>query len=721
MEQEFILQIAKEFSLREPQIRAAIQLLDDNNTIPFICRYRKEMTGSLNEIELRQIQKRIQYLRNLRARCQEILESIEKQGKLTPELQEKILAATSLVELEDLYLPYRPKKHTKGQKARAMGLEPLSLRILKQDITSGSPETYYQHYVNPEIGLSDWKEVRNWCSFLVTEMISEIADIREFVRKAMFQQAELHSLKAREGISQSEYEMYYDYQESVGRIPPHRIMAINRGENENILKVKIEIDTLQMLEQIQSKLITHPHSIFTDLLVDCIEDSYKKSIYPAIEREVRNYLSEFAENHAIKLFGTNLKNLLLSPPVRNKVIMGIDPGFRTGCKVAIVNPYGEYLHGSTIYPTPPHEKIQQSEKAVLEMIEKYQVDIIAIGNGTASRETEHFVAATLKKTERNVVYIIVSEAGASVYSASETAQEEFPELEASQRGNISIARRVIDPLSELVKIDPQSIGVGLYQHDIDQKRLAGELEEVVKHCVNYVGVDLNSASQSLLQYVSGINKRLAGTIVKYRQKNGPYTSRHELMKVSGMGDHTFQQCAGFLRIPESKQSLDNTTIHPESYQACQLLFDKFQIPTDNIHEAYSQLKLKLKTHGLDRKKLLEEIKIGEPTLQDILDNLKKPGRDPRDELPPPLFREDVLKIEDLQEGMILSGTVRNVVDFGAFVDIGIKREALLHRSEITCKAQAEITDILSVGDIIQARVIKIDREKNRVALSLKNI
>jgi len=679
------------------------------------------MTGSLNEIELRQIQKRITYLRNLEERRQEILESIEKQGKLTPELRDKILAAGVLVELEDLYLPYRPKKHTKGQKAREMGLEPLARLVMDQTITRGTPETYYQTYINPEVGLPDIKSVREWCGYLVTEMLAESAEIRELIRKAMTQEAELHAQKSSSEITQSEYEMYYDYKEPVGRIPPHRIMAVNRGENETVLKVKIEVDTPRMLERMSAKQVTQPESIFTGLLIECIEDAYKKSIYPAIERELRNQLSEFAENHAIKIFGTNLKNLLLTPPVRHKTIMGIDPGFRTGCKVAIVNPYGEYLFGTTIYPTPPHQKIQASEKAVLDMIERYQVDVIAIGNGTASRETEHFIADTLKKSQRKVVYLLVSEAGASVYSASETAQEEFPELEASQRGNISIARRVVDPLSELVKIDPQSIGVGLYQHDVDQKRLSGELDEVVKHCVNYVGVDLNSASQSLLQYVSGINKRLAANIVKHRRQHGPFKSRQELMKVSGMGEHTFQQCAGFLRIPESSQSLDNTTIHPESYQTCRMLFEKFQLPTDSIRESYPLLKLKMKSQGINRRKLSEELGIGEPTLQDILDNLEKPGRDPRDELSPPLFREDILKIEDLKEGMVLSGTVRNVVDFGAFVDIGIKREALLHRSEIKRQGRSEITDILSVGDIIQARVIKIDRDKNRVSLSLKDV
>ncbi len=718
---EHIKKIAEELALKPYQVEAAVKLLDAENTIAFIARYRKEATGSLDEVQLRQIEKKITYLRNLDQRKDEVLTSIDKQGKLTDELKEKILNATTLVEVEDLYLPYKPKKRTKGQKAKEMGLEPLAELILKQDKTDGNPEKFYKEYLNPEKKLNTIEDVKTWVSYLIAEIIAETAEIREKIRTFMFQTGEIHSDKIKEEFKNTEFDMYFDYKESVSAIPPHRILAINRGENKGVLKVKIKIEKQQALEIIEDFIIKNKKCIFIDLIKSSIEDGFKRLIFPSIEREIRNALTEKAELHAIKIFGTNLKNLLISPPVRDKTIMGIDPGYRTGCKVAVIDKYGNYLEGATIYPTPPHNKIEESEAIVKDLILKHSVDIIAIGNGTASRETETFIANLIKKIDRNVVYIIVSEAGASVYSASKVALEEFPELEASMRGNISIARRVLDPLSELVKIDPKSIGVGLYQHDVNQKELSEELAEVVKSVVNYVGVDLNNASVSLLQYVSGINKNIAKKIVEYRKKHGPFKSRYDLLKVPGIGEHTFQQCAGFLRIPESDNILDNTNIHPESYHVCEELFKKFNLDINDLSKSFALLKFKMKSQNISIEKLAEELEVGIPTLEDIFENLEKPGRDPRDVLPKPLFKEDVLKLEDLKVGMVVQGTVRNVVDFGAFVDIGIKRDALLHKSEIDNKFIKHPIEVLSVGDIINVKVIDIDMDRQRVSLSMKGV
>ncbi len=721
MEHPFIQLIAHELAIKPWQINAAVELLDNDNTIPFIARYRKEMTGSLNEVELRQIEKRIEYLRNLEKRKNEVLESIEKQGKLTEELKARILSAEQLVEVEDLYLPYRPKKHTKGQKAREMGLEPLAELIWRRDTTKGTPQDYYRVYLNSDAGLETVAQVEEWVGYLLTEMISDQAEYRETVRRAFTQEGMIKSVKTKTETESAEYEMYYDYEEAINHIKPHRILAINRGELENILKVKIVIGQENLQAALEKQILNHPHHIFNELLKSCLENAYKKSIVPAIEREFRNLLTEEAELHAIKVFGANLKNLLLTPPVRQKIIMGIDPGFRTGCKVAVINAYGEYLEGTTIYPTPPHNKTTESRQTVVSLIKKHNIDVIAIGNGTASRETEQFIADTISQVEHPVLYMIVNEAGASVYSASELALEEFPELDASMRGNISIARRLLDPLSELVKIDPKSIGVGLYQHDVNQKELEAELENVVKHCVNYVGVDINQASSALLQNVSGITKKIARSLYQHRLHNGPFRSRQELMKVPGIGEHTFQQAAGFLRIADGPNPMDNTNIHPESYPVCEKLFQRFNLPLNNIRQSFQQIKLKMKLEKCNIEKLAEELEVGEPTLQDIFENLEKPGRDPRDELPKPIFRSDILKLDDLKEGMELTGTVRNVVDFGAFVDIGIKRDALLHKSEIANRYVADPMEFLSVGDNIRVTVIKIDLNKERVSLSMRQV
>jgi len=719
LENHFFQQIAQELAIKFDQVKTAVELLDNDNTIPFIARYRKEATGSLNEIELRQIEKKIHYLRNLHERKQEVLESIEKQGKLTDELREKILAATQLVEVEDLYLPYRPKRRTKGMMGKEKGLEPLADMILAQQVTTGKIDDYFTPYLSEEHDLKTIVDVKIWTLYVIAEKISEIAEVRDQIRQLMYKTGIIHSLKYSDSEEPTEFEMYYDYEENISHIPPHRILAINRGENKDVLKVKIEVPTDQMVEEIGSFVVKNFNCIFVPFIFECIEDAYKRLIFPSIEKEIRNSLTEKAELHAIKIFGTNLKNLLLQPPVNNKVIMGVDPGFRTGCKVAVVNKFGEYLEGTTIFPTPPFNKTEESEKIICKLIDQHQVEVIAIGNGTASRETETFIAHTIKKVGRKVMYLIVSEAGASVYSASEVAIEEFPELDASMRGNISIARRVVDPLSELVKIDPKSIGVGLYQHDVNQKELASELTEIVKHCVNYVGVDVNSASASLLQYVSGITRRVAKNIVEYRKQKGTFKDRKQLMEVKGMGEHAFEQSAGFLKIPEGNNPLDNTTIHPESYPALNKLFNHFQLPIKDLVQSYSILKLKMKTAKKKKEKIAEMIEIGLPTLEDIFENLEKPGRDPRDQLPKPMLREDVLKIEDLKEGMLIDGTVRNVVDFGAFVDIGIKREGLLHKSQISNTFLKHPTDALSVGDIIKVKVISVDTDKGRVSLSLK--
>jgi len=718
-EQTFFQLIATELDVRAFQVANTVELLDEGNTVPFIARYRKEATGKLDEEQIRSIEERINYLRMLEERRAAILASIEEQGKLTPELRKQIEAAMKLQELEDLYLPYRPKKRTRATVAREKGLEPLAEVMMKQEMVKGNVIDVAAAYVDAENEVNSAEEALAGARDIIAEMISDDAEVRKLIREATRKSGLMNS-KAKSGDAEEDYEMYVDFSEPVSKIVPHRILAMNRGEKEKHLGVSIEVDEERMVEIIRKLHLKNPGTIFKEELSEAMIDGYKRLISPSIEREIRNELTEVAERHAIDVFGENLKNLLLQPPVRNKVIMGIDPAYRTGCKVAVIDEIGKYLEGDTIYPHPPQKKMLQAMSTVREMVDKYSVDIIAIGNGTASRETESMVAEIIAETkkeqpDRELYYIIVNEAGASVYSASKVAREEFPDLEASQRGNISIARRLLDPLSELVKIDPKSIGVGLYQHDVNQKNLGAALDTVVESAVNRVGVNLNTASASLLRHVSGLTSRTATNIVKYREDNGRFSSRKELQKVSGVGDIAFQQSAGFLRIPDAKNPLDQTGIHPESYNATRKLLELFDI----VDEPTRWRDIRSFIKGNNTFELAEQIGVGEPTLEDIIADLEKPGRDPRDSMPKPILKSDVLKIEDLKEGMVLKGTVRNVVDFGAFVDIGVKRDGLVHISELANKFVKNPHEIVSVGDVVSVRVMEVDHQKGRVKLSMK--
>ncbi len=716
-EKEMFDLIAQELSVRTLQVAHTIELLDDGNTVPFIARYRKEVTGSLDENQIRAIEDQIHYLRALEARKQTILKSIHEQGKLTPQLKDRIEKATKLQEVEDLYLPYKPKKRTRATVAREKGLEPLAEMILKQELVQGSPEEYAAKFVNADKEVNTIEEALQGAMDIVAEIISDDADVRKVIRaqtlKTAFIRAEAKKIEER-----TPYEMYYDYTEKISSIAPHRVLAINRAEKEGILKVSVDVDTESMVAEIEKLYVSDSSSVFTRQLKKSVRDSYQRLIAPSIGREVRSNLTEQAEEHAISIFAINLKNLLLQPPVRNKVIMGIDPGFRTGSKVAVIDPTGKYLEGTTIYPHPPQNKYLEAKATIRALIDKYQVDIIAIGNGTASRETEQMAAELIEeiKDSRKVQYIIVNEAGASVYSASKVAQQEFPELEASMRGNISIARRLLDPLAELVKIDPKSIGVGLYQHDVNQRNLTKSLEQVVESAVNMVGINLNTASASLLRYVSGLTGRTAESIVRYREEHGAFTDREELHRVEGIGNIAFQQAAGFLRIPESDNPLDNTSIHPESYAATRKLLQKFNIR--DVQKEGKQLRNRIEEAEIELDDLLQELGIGKPTFNDILDNLEKPGLDPRDQLPKPILKSDVLQMEDLREGMVLKGTVRNVVDFGAFVDIGVKHDGLVHVSKMGKKYIKNPMEVVAVGDVIDVKVVSIDLERGRIGLSM---
>jgi uncharacterized protein len=719
MQEENLLQIiADELQLKLIQVRNTVEMLDQDNTVPFISRYRKERTGSLDEDQIRKIQEKIKYLRAIEARKETILRSIEDQGKLTPELKDKIEKTSKLQDLEDLYLPFRPKRRTRASIAKERGLEPLAQIILAQQKTDHDLTEICVRFVNPDKEIHTAEDALSGAKDIVAEIISENAELRKILRRHTFKNAFIHS-SVKEKSEIRGYEMYTDYKEPVLKIPPHRILALNRGEKASYLKVDIEGESENLYDLISEKYITDNQSIFYETLLEAIKDSYLRLIAPAIQRDIRNELTEKAENHAIDVFSVNLKNLLMQPPIKNKKVIGIDPGFRTGCKVAIIDETGKYLEGTTIYPHPPQKEYFEAKTILRDLISKYDSDLIAIGNGTASRETELLVADLIKEIqdETTVVYIIVSEAGASVYSASEIAKEEFPDLEASLRGNISIARRLQDPLAELVKIDPKSIGVGLYQHDVNQKSLSEALDNVVESCVNQVGVDLNTASKSLLTHISGLNKRNAEKIVAYRENVGPFKNRDELKKVEGIGQTAFEQAAGFLRITDGENPLDATSIHPESYDVTKKLLKKFSI--SNVIEGGRELKKNLVSQNLSVEELAAEINCGYPTLVDILDNLEKPGRDPRDEMPKPIFRSDVLKMEDLKEGMILKGTVRNVVDFGAFVDIGVKQDGLVHISNMTNKYIKSPLDIVQVGDIIDVQVLSIDLERERIALSMK--
>lgn len=712
-----VQQLMKEFQLREHQVVNTLQLIDEGNTIPFIARYRKEQTGELSDTVLRELSERLTYLRNLEGRKEEVLRLIQEQEKLTPELELKIQGAVTLQEVEDIYLPFRPKRRTRATIAKEKGLEPLAMALIQQNCTKSEFISMAEGFITPD-GVSSLEEAINGAMDIVAEMISDNGDYRREIRKITYLEGLIIS-KAVKEEAESVYEMYYDYQEAVKSIPDHRILAINRGEKEGFLKVKVDIAVDKVHYYLKRK-ITKAEANENEYLTAAIEDSYKRLIAPSIEREIRSQLTERAEEKAIKVFGENLKKLLLQPPIKDKVVMGFDPAYRTGCKIAVVDGTGKLLETATVYPTKPQNDIDGSKQKLKAMIEKYGVEVIAIGNGTASRESEAFVAELIKEIDRSVYYVIVSEAGASVYSASELAAKEYPDINVSLRGAISIGRRLQDPLPELVKIDPKHVGVGQYQHDVNQKRLDEALRGVVEDCVNSVGVDLNTASAALLQYIAGITKTTAENIVKHREEHGKFKNRRELQKVKRLGPAAFVQCAGFLRITDGDNILDNTGVHPESYEACEKLielmgFNRAQLTTRELKALGEALK------GLNEAKAAEKLGIGLPTLRDMVRELRKPGRDPREELPKPIFRTDVLKIEDLKPDMILIGTVRNVIDFGAFVDIGIKNDGLVHISELSDRYIRNPMDVVSIGDIVNVKVIGIDIKKGRVSLSMKGI
>ena len=709
--------IAEELKIRETQVESAVKLIDEGNTIPFIARYRKEATGNLSDETLRDLGERLTYLRNLEARKEEIIRLIDEQGKLTDELTVKIASTMVLSELEDIYRPYRPKKRTRATIAKEKGLEPLAniiyLQTEKRDLYEIAKE-----YIDKEKGVETEEDAIKGALDIIAENIADDADYRKKIKSFCFREAVIAS-KASKEDEKSPYEMYYDFKEGILKIPSHRILAINRGEKEGFLKVKIEKPDEKILDYLKKQIIKDYKSMYYEPLSNVIEDSYKRLIEPSIEREIRNDLTERSEEKAIKVFGKNAKQLLLQPPIKGMTVMGFDPAYRTGCKIAIIDKTGKLLDTTTVYPTEPQNDVEGAKNTLKAIILKYNVNMIAIGNGTASRESEKFVSDMIKEISGKIYYAIVSEAGASVYSASKLATEEYPDINVSLRGAISIARRLQDPLSELVKIDPKAIGVGQYQHDVNQKKLSESLTGVVEDAVNSVGVDVNTATPSLLSYVSGINGTIAKNIVKYRDDNGELKSRKELLKVPKLGPSAFKQCAGFIRIFNGDNPLELTAVHPESYEASEKLLTSLGYSVDSLIQKESLEKLKEDLSKVDISKLAEELNIGVLTLKDIIDEISKPGRDPREEMPKPILRSDVLKFEDLQEGMELTGTVRNVIDFGAFVDIGVKHDGLVHISEMSDKFIKNPYDVVSVGDIVKVKVIGIDKEKQKVSLSMK--
>lgn len=714
--------ISRELKIERNKVEGTIKLLDENNTIPFIARYRKEVTGSLNEQQIREIKERLDYLRNLEQRKEEVIRLIDEQGKLTPELQQEIERATILQQVEDLYRPFRPKRQSRAQKAREKGLQPLADLAIAQQLTSGRPEELAREYIDPEKELETVEDVLQGMRNIIAEEVTDNPDIRREVREYYWKRAFLVSSLSGEPDDRATYKIYYDYREPVKTIPPHRILAINRGEKEEVLKVKVDIpEEEEVLKLIEEMVITNRDSIFSEQIQEAIKDGFKRLLAPSLEREIRSALTERAEEQAIRVFSRNLRNLLLTPPVKGRVVMGIDPAYRTGCKVAVVDPWGKLLRTATIYPHAPQNKWEEAIKILRDLADRFEVDYVAIGNGTASRETEELVAVLINDYRTDMEYIIIDEAGATVYSASPLAKEEFPDLDVSMRGAVSIARRLQDPLAELVKIEPRSIGVGLYQHDVTPKKLDETLRGVVESCVNYVGVDLNSASPSLLEYVAGINKRVAANIVRRREENGPFASRHELLEVDGLGEKTFIQCAGFLRIPEGNNPLANTPIHPESYAVATELMIMCGFTPAALRDSRERERLIKEIEKINLVQAAEELGTGLPTLKDIVEALKKPGRDPRESLPKPIFRKDVLKISDLKPGIVLKGTVRNVVDFGAFVDIGVKEDGLVHISEMSERYVTDPLEVVEVGDIINVRVLKVDEDRRRISLSMKGV
>ncbi len=776
---DIILKLKEELNVEKWQVEAAVKLIDEGNTIPFISRYRKEVTGSLNDEVLRNLNERLGYLRNLEDKKEQVLGSIEEQGKLTEELKEKILAAETMVAVDDLYLPYRPKRKTRASVAKEKGLDGLADIILAQE-TAKSLLEEAEPYVSEEKEVKNVKEALQGAMDIIAEMISDEADYRSYIRQATFEEGRITST-AKDEKAQSVYEMYYDFEEPISKVAGHRVLALNRGENEKILTVKIEAPTERIIRFLEKKLITKDNANTTPALQETIADSYNRLIAPAIERDIRNELTEKAEDGAIAVFGKNLEQLLMQPPIAGKVVLGWDPAFRTGCKLAVVDATGKVLDTKVIYPTAPQNKVEESKKELKKLISKYNVSLISVGNGTASRESEQVIVDLIKELDTPVQYVIVNEAGASVYSASKLATEEFPNFDVGQRSAASIARRLQDPLAELVKIDPKSIGVGQYQHDMNQKKLSEALNGVVEDSVNKVGVDLNTASASLLEYISGINKTIAKNIVDYRETNGRFSNRKQLLKVAKLGPKAFEQCAGFMRIPDGDNPLDATSVHPESYDAALRLLEKLDISMEDLKEiqknAASAKTVKtpkqddkkrnnkkqnivikntstamgkalaaamggvmldaaqsqgsksedpapqaaggLERRVRDKKKMAEELGIGEITLTDILKELEKPARDPRENMPKPILRSDVLEMKDLKPDMILKGTVRNVIDFGVFVDIGVHQDGLVHISQITDKFIKHPLEAVSVGDIVDVKVLDVDMAKKRISLTMR--
>ncbi|MEQ9310250.1 MAG: Tex family protein [Balneolaceae bacterium] len=718
-----INRVSTQLKISEKQINTVAQFLDEGATIPFLARYRKEATGGLDEEQLRAIRDSLELQKTLEARKETILKSIQEQEKLTPELEAKIISCTDLTVLEDLYLPYKQKRKTRGDKAKEKGLEPLAEMIWKQEIVQGNPNDFANKFINKEKEVETLADVWKGATDIVAEWINENIEVRERLRDIFLNHATISTKKNPKVKERTNFEDYYEFSSKVDRLKPYQVLAINRGEKERILFVKTEVWEERTLETIDNIVITNDMSIFTENLQDAVEEAFKRLLSPSLERELRNSLTEQADQHAIDTFATNLGNLLMQPPFRHKVIMGIDPAFRTGCKVAVVDETGKYFEGTTIFPTPPRNQIAQSESVIESLIEKYGVNLIAIGNGTASRQTEQFIADYIQKRKetnpkKELTYLIVNEAGASVYSASKVAREEFPDLDAAQRGNISIARRVLDPLAELVKIDPKSIGVGLYQHDINQNQLASKLDDVVESCVNEVGVNLNTASAPLLSHISGLSKKVAENIVKFREKSGAFKNRNQIKEIEGVGDFRFQQAAGFMRIPEAENPLDNTAIHPESYEATEKLCNLFGIDIERLSTQKQIIESKL--GNLNTKQIAEQLGIGVPTLELIIENLIKPGRDPRDSFKKPILRTDIINMDDLKVGQQLEGTVRNVVDFGAFVDLGVKQDGMLHISNMskTGKRVEDPHELVGVGDIISVEIISLDLERGRIGLKI---
>ena len=716
---DIIATIAKELNVRDGQVKAAVDLIDEGNTIPFISRYRKEATGSLNDEQLRALDERLTYLRNLEEKKAQVLSSIEEQGKLTPELRRQIEEAMTQVVVEDLYRPYRPKRRTRASVAKEKGLMPLAQLIWSQEISIPLEEAA-KDYVSEEKGVADVREALDGARDIVAEEISDNAGYRSRVRQLTRNHGVIRA-EARDPEAASVYEMYYHFEEPVKKLAGHRILALNRGEKEKVLVVHLDIDEQYCLGYLTRQVIRKDNPYTTPILQEAVEDSYRRLISPAIEREIRNELTEDAQDGAIRVFGKNLEQLLMQPPIAGRTVLGWDPAFRTGCKLAVVDPTGKVLDTKVVYPTAPtnESKIRAAKDAVIAMIERYGITLISVGNGTASRESEQVIVDMLKEIpEKKVQYVITNEAGASVYSASKLATEEFPNFDVGQRSAASIARRVQDPLAELVKIDPKSIGVGQYQHDMNQKKLGEALTGVVEDCVNHVGVDLNTASASLLEYISGISKTVAANIVSYREENGRFTSRRELLKVPKLGPKAFEQCAGFMRIQGGSEPLDATSVHPESYQAARALLETLGYTTADITGG-GLAKLSKKVR--DYRKLSEQLQVGEITLEDIVKELEKPGRDPRDEMPRPILRTDVLSMEDLKEGMVLKGTVRNVIDFGVFVDIGVHQDGLVHISKICDKFIRHPLEAVSVGDVVDVKVLSVDLQKKRISLSMKDV